>query len=167
LTKEPALARFAAELDLGTCLLLGKGEELTGGRERPSNLADAFEAVLGALYLDGGWDAAEILCRPFVQECLREPERVLRAENPKGALQELTLSRFQSTPDYVTVTVSGPVHAPSYEVKVLINGQCFGQALAGSRKAAEKAAAREALAKLLTDAGDEPPHDEKLAEQEG
>ncbi len=148
LTKESALVQFARRLELGLCLLLGKGEMRAGGGDRPSNLADAFEAVLAAAYLDGGLPAARTVCRPLIASLLSDPAALLATENPKGALQEHTQEALQMTPVYEVVTVSGPEHRPDFQVRVLVDGEEVACASAGSRRGAERRAAELALAKL-------------------
>ena len=142
---EMALARFARRFDIGRFLRLGKGEQETGGRDRNSTLADAFEAILGAVYLDGGLPPALTLCRHLVEYVLEDEMAVLAEENPKGALQELTQERMQVTPVYRLDSVSGPEHAPQFDISVFVDDQKLAEATAGSRKAAEKEAARLAL----------------------
>ncbi|MBN2449113.1 MAG: ribonuclease III [Lentisphaeria bacterium] len=148
LTNEQALASFAEALGLGEALRLGKGEEQCGGRSRASNLSDAFEAVLGAVYLDGGLAAAEGVVRSLLSDLLGDPATLLLVENPKGALQELTQERFQVLPRYETIRVTGPEHEPCFEVVVLFRGEELARAMAGSRRAAEKQAAEKALSVL-------------------
>ena len=147
-----ALAEFAIELDLGRFLLLGRGEEKNGGRGRASNLADAFEAILAALYLDGGESAAFPLCERLAESVVRgHPEQLLAMENPKGALQEWVAAREQDPPDYEVESVTGPEHDPRFQVAVRLEGTVAGRAVACSRKEAEKAAAAQAL-KLVAEA---------------
>lgn len=148
LTNAGAIVGYARTLGLGATLRLGKGEERANGRERPSNLGDAFEAVLAAIFLDGGMAPARELCRRLVESALLDAEQLMACENPKGALQELVQERHGTTPDYQTVEVTGPEHLPVFSVRVLIDGQEYGNARAGSRKHAEKMAAEAALAKL-------------------
>ena len=107
LTKQETLAVLARQIGLGPCLRLGKGEDRAGGRDRPSNLGDAFEAVLAALYLDGGVEPVRALCQRLLADTLTDPEEILARENPKGALQELTQELHQTTPVYEVVKVSG------------------------------------------------------------
>lgn len=147
-TKESTLAHFARQLDIGSALLLGKGEMKTGGAERPSNLADTFEAVLGAVYLDGGLEAARVICERFSAEMLADPHALLATENPKGALQELVQELYQTPPVYEVLNVSGPDHLPRFSVRVLVDGQEVATASAGSRRRAERGAAEMALKKL-------------------
>lgn len=152
LTKEPALVRYATALGLGDLLRLGRGEEQTGGRQRPSNLGDAFEAVVGALYLDGGIAAAAAFVSRLTADLLDDVDGLLSEENPKGALQELTQERFGSVPRYETVAVSGPEHEPLFEVAVFFRQSELGRAVSGSRRDAERQAAKVAL-RVLKEAG--------------
>ena len=149
LTKEQALADCALVLGLGEVIRLGKGEMRHGGARRPSTLADAFEAVLGAVYLDGGMDQATALVRRLVQPALADVEALLAVENPKGALQEYTQDRYHVMPQYETVGVSGPDHQPRFEVAVVFQGEELARAVAGSRRSAECAAADDALRVLM------------------
>jgi len=151
LTKESSLARFAQGLGLGAGLRLGKGEARAGGAQRASNLADAFEAVLGAIYLDGGFEPARALCAQLAAAPLADHDRLLAGENPKGALQELVHVRAQTVPVYEVTAVSGPEHLPEFSVRVVVDGEEVATATAGSRKAAEQQAARLALRELQRD----------------
>jgi len=151
LIKESALVDFANQLGLGPCLLLGKGERRGGGGERPSNLADAFEAVLAALLLDGGLRRARALCRRLAASALTDVEEVLADENPKGALQELVQELHQTTPTYEVLRVSGPEHEPLFEVKLSVASDYAATAKGRSRKAAEQEAAKIALRELTRD----------------
>ena len=150
LANESSLADWAAELGLGEAIRLGKGEERAGGSKRPSNLADMFEAVLAGVYLDGGLTPALALCERLVNERIDDLETLLATENPKGTLQELTQQRYQTTPVYDVVDVSGPEHRPRFEVTVTVNETLLAKAAAGNRKEAEKRAAECALKELLT-----------------
>jgi ribonuclease-3 len=149
LTNEEALAGMAQRLDLSAALRLGRGERLAGGRDRPSTLADALEAVIGALFLDGGADAAAACIRPLILAFAPDPVELLLHENPKGRLQELTQAHLGVTPAYDVLRVSGPDHLPEFEVSVSVGGVEYGRAQAGSRKDAEKEAARLACHRLL------------------
>ena len=145
LANEKALARFARGLDLGSVLLLGKGERSGGGRRRPSNLADALEAVFGAVYLESGLSPVRALTERLMKQVLYDPRSILTRENPKGQLQELTQESFGTTPDYTVVNTAGPEHAPQFTVRVTVSERELTEATAGSRKKAEKAAALRAL----------------------
>ncbi len=153
---EPALARCARALGMGEVLLLGRGEAATGGRDRDSNLADTFEAVVGAIYLDGGLAAAQ----PFVLQALA-PELAavragVRAGDYKTQLQE-HLQRFSAeSPTYRLVAEEGPDHAKTFTMAVHWGGRVLGRGTGHSKKEAEQEAARQALAALLPgDAGGE------------
>ena len=148
LTKQHTLVGFAEGLGLGEQLLLGKGEDRAGGRQRASNLADAFEALLGAIFLDGGLEPARQLCQRLADESLQNLRTLLAWENPKGALQELTQEKSQTTPVYEVLEVAGPEHAPRFTVRVLVDGAEIASAEAGSRRSAEREAAEKALQTL-------------------
>jgi ribonuclease-3 len=148
LANSEALADLAQALDLGKYMRLGKGEEQNDGRQRRSTLADAMEAVLAALYLDGGMEAVMELCRKFSTEVLQNVEETLARENPKGTLQELTQELGHGTPTYEILSVEGPEHEPEFAVSVSVAGNELALARGSSRKRAEKAAAELAIAKL-------------------
>ena len=142
------LARVASRLGLGDLLVMGRGEEAGGGRERASILADAFEAVVGALLLDGGYTSA----RAFVLRSLRDDiDSALRSEppkDPKSRLQELLQSAGREAPRYDSVASDGPDGAPWFTVEVSTGSEVLGQG-AGRRKVdAERAAASSALERL-------------------
>ncbi len=142
-----ALAEVADELDIGSALLLGKGEEVSGGRTKPSILADAFEAVIGVLYLEAGWTAAEEMIlgflAPRIERAAAEPDDF----DQKGLLQELTVRQGVGIPRYVVVG-SGPDHDRQFEAAVFVNGIQRGAGAGGTKKDAEQEAARQALAEL-------------------
>jgi|DewCreStandDraft_1066081.scaffolds.fasta_scaffold00235_21 ribonuclease-3 len=148
LVRTETLARWAKEVDLGSELLLSRGEDQTGGRDRPSILASAFEAVLGAVYLDGGLDAARKVLLPFIErelEKLRDADQVL---DPKTWLQEVTQARWKLTPVYVTVHHTGPSHRRRFTVEVRLGDRVLATGEGYSKRAAEQDAARKALASL-------------------
>ncbi len=144
---ERALALVARSLRLGECLLLGKGEAQSGGAEKPSILSSAFEALVAAIYLDGGFNAIYPVVRhlfaPTFQEAATAP-RCFR--DPKTRLQELIQAHHKSTPTYHLCSTSGPDHARRFEVEVRIGDQVLGKSYGPSKKEAEQNAAREALA---------------------
>ncbi|NMA43789.1 MAG: ribonuclease III [Oligosphaeraceae bacterium] len=145
LAREQANASYALKLKLDKALLLGNGENMSGGRERPSILGDAFEAFLGAVYLDGGLEEARDACLrllPKPQECLQS---LGLKENPKGMLLEYCQSRHQQKPEYVCVSAEGPAHKPIYEVKVIFKGREIARGLGKNRKNAECDAAKNAM----------------------
>jgi ribonuclease III len=142
------LAKFALEIDLGNHLLLGRGEEKSGGRSRPLLLSQAFEALTGALLLDQGLDAVTNFLHRFL---VPEFDLIMaegRQENYKSLLQELTQKRVQSTPIYRTIRMQGPSHSRTFEVEVLVNDEPLGQGHGRSKREAEQAAAMVAFQAL-------------------
>lgn len=135
----------ARALGLGSIVQLSRGEELQGGRERTSTLADAFEAVVGAIYLDGGFEAASGFLLRVFERTLDETEPAAAGENPKGDLQEYLQGRSSSAPTYRVITSSGPDHARVFECLVEHEGVELGRGEGGSKKEAETSAARHAL----------------------
>lgn len=140
---EKSLCGFAQKLELGKFLKLGRGEEMMGGRERPSILADAFEALLAAIYLDGGTDPARDFVLHFVTEALNS--RQSSFIDYKTMLQEITQKNPEERLTYVLVNESGPDHEKSFVVEVHLNSNVIGKGIGGSKKGAEQAAAKEAL----------------------
>ena len=146
LVNEASLAAKAEQLDLGPLIQLGRGEEKTGGRQKRSILADAYEAVLGAVFLDAGFEAAQaVVARDFAVDVTLPPVDDTEA---KTRLQELTQRLFRAAPEYTLLRATGPDHAKDFETHVAIAGRVLGQGRGGSKKVAEQAAAREALAAL-------------------
>jgi ribonuclease-3 len=143
----PALAKAANSLDLGSHLLLGKGEIQTGGREKQNLLADCFEAVLGAAYVSKGMDAASQIVSKFILPMLSNPEQVLDSADPKTTLLELLQSGNKSLPVY-EITHSGPDHDRTFFATLSVDGQVLATADGRSRKLAETNAAIKALAKF-------------------
>lgn len=141
---EQALFRFSGKIELGRYLKLGKGEELTGGRERPSMVADAFEAVLAAIYLDGGMEPARAHVLRFIPKHL-EPDGLRVLGDYKTALQELVQKNKEETVEYVVVDESGPDHNKVFCVEVRLNSNVIGRGKGRSKKQAEQNAAGEAL----------------------
>jgi ribonuclease-3 len=142
-----ALAEVAAALDLGDALLLGKGEDSSGGREKPSILADAMEAIIGAVYIDRGWGAADRLVMRLLGERIEEAAAGPGGQDYKTRLQELCARGFDDVPRYV-VTDEGPDHAKRFEAVVLVGGAVVGEGGGRSKKQAEQAAARVAWQRL-------------------
>jgi ribonuclease III len=155
-----ALAEVAAAHHLGDALLLGKGEDASGGREKPSILADAMEAVIGAVYIDRGWGAAERLVMALLGERIEEAAAGPGGQDYKTRLQELCARGFDDIPRY-QVTDEGPDHAKRFEAVVRVGGTVVGEGGGRSKKQAEQGAAREAWERLSAelrarDAIDEP-----------
>ena len=140
---EPALAEVAEEIGLGDVLLLGRGELLSGGRSKPSILADAFEAVIGALYIDAGYQAAASVVVQLLSALIDAATVGPGGHDYKTRLQELTAQRFERAPIYV-LTESGPEHGKRFHATVMIDRQALGTGVGTSKKRAEQAAAQAA-----------------------
>jgi ribonuclease III len=145
LVSRETLKTHAAVLDLGRYLLMGRGEEASGGRSRTSTLADAFEALIGAIYLDSNLETA----KKFILEQARGDLEQVTAEpvdiNPKGQLQELLQSISPSSPVYELVSQTGPEHDKTFVVQAVWEGIVLGRGSGRSKKHAETAAALEAM----------------------
>lgn len=150
-----ALAEIATSLEVGESLLLGKGEAQSGGREKPSILADAAEALIGAIYLDRGWEAAERLVMDLLGERIELGAAGPGGHDYKTRLQELCARVFDQLPVY-SVRDEGPDHAKEFEAVVRVMGAAHGTGRGRSKKQAEQAAAREAW-ELLRGAGTAQP----------
>ena len=148
LIRRERLAAWAEELELGRWLRLGRGEAESGGRIRPSVLADAFEAVVGALYLDGGLAAVEPLLNRLLSEAVAGALQDLEWQDPKGQLQHWSQSVRGKTPIYRVVAVEGPPHAARFTVQVLIGDEVVGEGQGSSKREATREAARDALRRL-------------------
>ena len=149
---EVALARVSKRIGVGQFLLLGKGEERTRGRDKPSLLADALEAVIAAIYLDGGFESTrQILLEIFKDEMLELDQRQADSDY-KTKLQEYCQRRFDVLPTYRVLHESGPDHQKLFEVKLAIKNKVFGTGRGRSKKEAEQQAARRALEKMEKDA---------------
>lgn len=145
LVHESALTELAQKLGVGDALLLGRGEDLSGGRQRPSILADAFEAVIAAVYLDGGLEAATRVLLP--QLTFPDPSALPRGD-PKTALQEHLQAERRVTPVYRVVAEEGPDHQKTFVVEVVADGVAMGRASGRTKKDAERTAAAGVLAEL-------------------
>lgn len=139
-----SLASFANSIHLGDYLLMGRGEEHSGGRSRMSNLEDAFEALVGAIYLDGGLEAAQKFVLKFIPKDL-DVSRIKTASDYKTALQEIVQQNPEEKLTYVLASESGPDHDKSFEVEVHLNSNVIGTGTGKSKKQAEQAAAKKAL----------------------
>ena len=149
-----ALAEVAAELDIGAALLLGRGEDASGGREKPSILADAMEAIIGAVYLDGGRDAADDLVMGLLGDRITDAAAGPGGQDYKTRLQELAARTFESLPAY-DVADDGPDHAKRFFASVSVAGTTYGHGEGRSKKQAEQAAARVAWTELSAVGGDD------------
>lgn len=135
---EPALAFVAKELMLGSYLLLGKGEEATGGRQRDSITSDAVEALIGAIYLDGGFASAKEFIQKFI---LSDLENKKLFYDSKTILQEIVQGHTDETLTYVLLKEEGPDHNKSFEVSAMLDGQEIGRGIGRTKKSAEQRAA--------------------------
>lgn len=148
LVNRTSLAGQARRLDLGKHVILSRGEETSGGRSRSSTLADAFEAVIGAVYLDGGFEASRDLILRLFQESGTEMEEPPNLDNPKGELQEFLQSSSPEAPRYEMLNAEGPDHDRTFECAVYHGGVELARGAGRSKKAAESHAALVALKKL-------------------
>ncbi len=142
---EPTLAFCANDIELGSFIRLGKGEEMTGGRNRKSVLSDALEALIGAIYLDGGIEPAREFILTYI---LTDIENKKRFYDAKTNLQEIIQGRCGEVPEYRLISENGPDHAKEYVYEVWSEGQLLGRGSGGSKKSAEQEAAYQALVDL-------------------
>lgn len=144
LVSSKPLAQVAKALSLGDQMSLGRGEDAGGGRQRRSLLADVFEAVVGAAFLDGGLDAARVVVRTALSERLEQIGLAPPIDH-KSMLQEKVQSNGHDAPVYQVVSATGPDHDKRFEVHIQFNSQVLGTGVGSSKKTAEQAAARDAL----------------------
>jgi len=144
-----ALELAARRLRLGDDLRLGRGEEKTGGRDKPALLADALEAVIAAIYLDGGLDAArQVLRRVLFESALEERGERIADSDRKSALQEFLQGRGQPPAEYRLAGETGPDHQKKFEIQVWVGGECMASGEGSTKKEAEQRAAHTALERL-------------------
>jgi ribonuclease-3 len=143
------LADVARELELGSELYLGKGEELSGGRDKTSILADALEGLIGAIYLDQGLEQTEQLINAWFSPLIREHVESGVVRDFKTNLQEVAVKRSGRLPEY-RITSTGPDHAKMFQAEVFLNGEMLGEGEGRSKKEAEQSAAKEALEQFNT-----------------
>lgn len=139
------LAIQSQSMGVGRFLRLSRSEETTGGRDRASALADAFEAVVGSIFLDGGLDSARQFVLPRFREAFGQLEALPSLHNPKGELQELLQAESAESPNYQLISMTGPDHDRVFECAVSYRGETLGQGFGKTKKAAESEAARQAL----------------------
>ena len=142
-----ALAEVAAEYAIGDAVMLGKGEDLSGGREKTSILCDAFEAVIGAIYLDGGWEAANELVLASLKDRIAEAAEGPGGGDYKTLLQEIVARHNDEGPSYM-VAGEGPDHDMRFTAEVAVSGTIVGTGVGRTKKQAEQAAARSAWSHL-------------------
>jgi ribonuclease-3 len=152
-TSGKALAETAARIGLGEFIRLGKGEEQAGGRQRQSLLADGFEAVVGAAFLDGGLRAAEKIATKLFPSIMEAPAQEDWQDNPKGKLQEIAQRLHGRSPVYECVREEGPAHQKVFSVEAVVEGRVLGHGSGSSRRAAEVEAATEAVRALMANKG--------------
>jgi len=143
-----SLAELARRLHLGEYLLLGHGEEMSGGRNRQTNLEDVFEAVIGAIYLDQGWEAAKDYVTRQLMPLFMQAEKGAILKDYKTILQEVVYQEAQQTVSYELVGTSGPDHDKTFTFNVRVTGKVMGTGTGRSKKEAEQKAAQQALEKL-------------------
>ena len=148
LVKESHLAIMARELDLGSHILLGKGEDASHGRDKPSILSCAFEAVMGAIFLDGGYDAAMAVVDRNVVPWIKQRKDTLRNADAKSLLQEMIQEKFNQGPSYVLEKAEGPDHDKLFTVLVCFRKVHMGRGTAKNKKEAEQKAAAAAIKKF-------------------
>jgi ribonuclease-3 len=148
LVRRETLSRLAAEIDLGSYLFLGKGEELSGGRQKPANLACGMEAVIAAIFIDSGMAGAREFILRFFEDEMNRAVNESTTSDYKSALQEIIQSSEQQPPSYHLVKESGPDHGKTFTVEVRVGRTVLGTGTGKSKKAAETEAARKALKKL-------------------
>ena len=149
---EDVLSGVARELQIDNLLILGRGEELSGGRSKNAILADALEALIGAIYLDSGYKSAFAFVSGFISA---EIERVLEnrhVQDYKSLLQEFCQHLYKNYPDYRLVKRSGPEHSRIFWVEVMVNGKAYGPAIGRNKKSAEREAAKIAYEALTRNA---------------
>ncbi len=148
LVRWDALAQAAQRIELGSYLVLGRGEELSGGRNRPSNLAGAFEALIGAAFLDGGMAKARKLVLRLLRPDFDEIARRGVTADSKSELQHVAQTRWHQIPEYRLISSEGPDHAKLFTVDVCVGDQVLGRGQGRNKKQAELNAARQALETL-------------------
>jgi len=151
LIRQETLAQLGLALRLGDYLHLGKGEEATGGRQRQTNLADTFEALIGAIFLDQGLTAARDFVLSKLDSQLEEIKTKGISPDYKALLQEFTQAKYKQLPTYHLVEASGPDHDRNFTIEVALGDRILGAGSGKSRRAAEMEAARSAWEKLATD----------------
>lgn len=142
---EASLARFAREIDLGDYIRFSKSEEIGDGKNRDSALADAFEALIAAIYLDGGLDVAQQFIVPYLEKGLPDAISGRLFRDSKTILQEIVQQNKGERLEYRLIKTDGPDHKKTFTVAVMLNSNCIGQGTGKSKKEAEQKAAAEAL----------------------
>ena len=142
---QSSFARLARMISLGEFIMLGKGEIECGGANRDSTLSDAFESIVGAIFLDSNLEHTREIVMRLINEAYPDPVALLSSNNPKGALQEYCQQHFGKSPHYTTISITGEDHDPLFTVQVELGDIVLATSSAGKRKIAEGSAANEAL----------------------
>lgn len=145
---EPVLAKISKNLELGKYLLMSKGEDITGGRDRSSILGDVFESLLGAIYLDSDFETTKEIALNHMKYWIDNAENVEEISDYKTILQEYTQKEYKVVPKYTVIKESGPDHKKEFEINVEIGADFKGYGVGSNKKLAEQAAARELIKKL-------------------
>ncbi|MCL2025353.1 MAG: ribonuclease III [Leptospirales bacterium] len=145
---ENTLSEAAIELGIGQFLLMGKGEDITGGRERSSILANALEAIIGAYYLDSGFKDLRRFVLGFLKKHIERINSMTYQRDPKTTLQEYVQKKYKARPVYEVISESGPDHSKEFNVRLLINDKEIITGVGGSKRKAESAAAASVLRKI-------------------
>lgn len=148
LVDQPRLAELAAQVAIAPCILLGRGEEQDNGREKPSILSDVLEAILGAIYRDGGFEAVKAVVTRLYAPLLEQSQPGMQLGDAKSQLQEWLAARHLPVPVYDLLAEEGPAHDRRFTVSVILGGETIGAGEGRSKKAAQQAAARAALERL-------------------
>ena len=149
MVSEKGFMRLALELDIGKYIQLSVAEEHNNGRMKPSILSSAFEATIGAVYLESGILVAKNITNRLIKKCYPQLDLATLSEDYKTALQELTQAKFGVTPEYVLLGASGPDHQKEFSVCVRVNGKNYAVAIGKSKKEAEQNAAKQTIGELL------------------
>jgi ribonuclease III len=144
LVNEKNLAQIASDLQIGECLLIGRGEEISGSRKKRSFLADTFEAVIAAVYLDSSFEKTKTIITKIIEPLLEDDDIRSLHFDYKTALQEYCQKKYKSVPEYVLLESAGPDHAKTFKVEVTVTNKAKQTGLGNSKKEAEKQAAQKA-----------------------
>ena len=150
---ESCLAKLAKDINLGNYLFLGKGEDLSGGREKPSILSNAYEALVGAVFCDSGFQEVSKVFLPSLVKEIYKHKDACSFEDYKSDLQEYTQNRLGCIPSYKIIAEKGPSHDKQYAIKAIVQNKEFGMGSGRSKKEAEQIAAKEALEYFLSKEG--------------
>ncbi|MCH2206352.1 MAG: ribonuclease III [Lentisphaerales bacterium] len=154
MTRGEALFDLAQSFHLDEYMFLGRGERQLQGKNQETRVIDAFEALLAAMYLDGGIGPVKEFYLSLAKKCWSSPYELMLNQNPKGNLQELTQKYYSARPEYSLLSVNGQEHDPEFEVEVKLSGDQIGKGIAGSRRKAEEEAARKGIEYLVAKRND-------------